>query len=72
MSYANTTRSQDKEISEAESGQQHISNLIAIINDLDNQITEWKEATGCSTPDEAVDKIFDLECTLENVQGVQR
>ena len=37
--YKNTTSTQDKEISEAQSAN-HIDNLIDIITDLDDQLTE--------------------------------
>jgi hypothetical protein len=63
MSFTNTTASQDKEIAEAESAN-HIANLVAIIESLDSQITEWKSAASelrCSTPDQLRDKIRELE-----------
>ena len=42
---ANTDRTQDREINDAESAgfDAHVSNLVSIINDLDNQLTEAKE-----------------------------
>jgi len=63
MSFKNTTAGQDREIAEAESAN-HIANLVAIIESLDGQITEWKDAASelrCSTPDELRDKIRQLE-----------
>jgi hypothetical protein len=53
--FTNTTGSQNRKINAARLTN-HIVNLIAIIEDLDNQLTEWKKAAdngaGCDTPDE--------------------
>jgi hypothetical protein len=52
--FINTTSSQDDEINQARS-KDHIENLMSIIEDLDNQLTEWKNAaergSGCDTPE---------------------
>jgi hypothetical protein len=54
----NTTNSQDEQIRAAVNSS-HIANLVEIINDLDSQIddlnlriTRWKEASGCSDPED--------------------
>lgn len=56
MSHQNTTSQQDRDIAEAEASQ-HISTLVEIIGDLDEQLTAWKEASGCSSPDELKDNL---------------
>jgi len=62
MPNKNTSSSQDREILEAETAP-HISNLVAIINDLDEQIAAWKKAADewqCSTPEELTNRIHQL------------
>ncbi len=62
MNIRNTTSSQDKEIKEAKDVP-HIQNIIAIIESLDIQITEWKSAAGewnCGTPEELRQRINQL------------
>lgn len=62
MNIRNTTSSQDSEIKEAEASP-HIQNLVAIIESLDLQITEWKSAAGewnCGTPEELRSRINQL------------
>ena len=60
---ANTTTAQDRAIADAQTSE-HIQNLVAIIESLDETITEWKNAAGklgCETPDglvEVADKIL--------------
>lgn len=60
---AHTTPSQDREITNAQTSP-HIQNLVAIIESLDEKITEWEDAAkklGCDTPEglaEAADKIM--------------
>ena len=53
--FTNITKMQDVKIDAARLTN-HIGNLISIIEDLDNQLTEWKKAAdngaGCDTPDE--------------------
>ena len=60
---ANTAPSQDREIAAAQTSP-HIDNLVAIIESLDEKLTEWKNAArklGCDTPDglaEEADRIM--------------
>ncbi len=59
----NTSGNQDAEIRKAEGS--HIENLIAIINDLDSQITAWKTASeGCKDPGDLEAKLSDLNLKL--------
>lgn len=58
----NTTSFQDSAIKDAEASD-HIQNLIAIIEDLDSQITDWSSAAkewNCSTPEELRNRISQL------------
>lgn len=63
--FTNTTGSQNRKINAARLTN-HIVNLIAIIEDLDNQLTEWKKAAdnglGCDTPDELRNFINNITC----------
>ena len=45
----------------------HIANLVAIIEDLDKQITAWREATGCDTPEEVETKILSMGDTISSL-----
>jgi hypothetical protein len=47
----NTTQSEDKVIELARANQL-VEELIEIIERLDNKLEEWKEKSGCDSPDE--------------------
>ena len=52
----NTTTEQDREIKAAQSSD-HVSNLVAIIEDLDGQLAAWKDAADCTEPSELKSKL---------------
>jgi S-methylmethionine-dependent homocysteine/selenocysteine methylase len=61
MRLTHTTQTQDREIDNAS---QAFDNLFSIMEDLDNEITEWSVAAlllDCSTPDELKDAINQLK-----------
>jgi len=45
----------------------HIANLVAIIEDLDKQITVWRECSECDTPEELESKIAQMDKTIESL-----
>ena len=55
----NTTVEQDRDIREAQNSF-HISNLIAIIEDMDAKISRWRDASSCNDPDELEAKLATL------------
>lgn len=74
-----TTGNQDSDISAAEThGQEadtHVSNLVAIIQDLDDKVTAWQEAAGTDDPrslarllSERESHIDELESQLEEAE----
>jgi len=61
MRLTHTTQTQDIQIDNAS---QAFDNLFSIMEDLDNEITEWRVAAlllDCSTPDELKDAINQLK-----------
>jgi len=67
MTFKNTSHSQDQEITNAENSA-HITDLIAIIADLDGQISAWKRAADawqCSEPEELANRIHQLPDTYQ-------
>jgi hypothetical protein len=61
MRLTNTTQTQDRQIDNAI---QAFDNLMSIMEDLDNEITEWHDAAllcDCSSPDELKDAINQLK-----------
>jgi len=67
---SNTTNQQDREIKDAD--QNHINNLIEIIDDLDAQISAWKDAAECDDPDDLVDKLNTLNEKIENLENTNK
>ncbi len=55
----NTTRGQDEAIYNAEK-ENHVANLISIIEDLDAQISDWRAAAQCDSPEELIAKLATL------------
>lgn len=45
----------------------HIANLVAIIEDLDKQITAWRECSECDTPEELKNTIAQMDKTIESL-----
>jgi hypothetical protein len=64
----NTTTEQDREIKAAQSSD-HVSNLVAIIEDLDAQLAAWKDAADCSEPSELKSKLERMDKTLDSLSG---
>ncbi len=58
----NTSTQQDSQIREAQSSS-HIDNLVAIIEDLDAQIVQWKEASDCDSPEDLKQKLAETPST---------
>lgn len=62
MANINTSRDQDITIEDAKRSP-HIENLCAIIDELDNQLSEWRHAAAkwdCDSPEQLVSKIDSL------------
>jgi hypothetical protein len=65
MQLQNTTGNQDRAITSAQ-GASDIDNLIEIIQDLDQQITDWIQAAqsaDCSTPEQLEEFLSRIEST---------
>lgn len=69
--YNNTTRSQDKAISQAEDIQGIIQELISTIQQMDEEISEWKDASGCNTPEGITSRISDLENKIDELRSTE-
>ena len=67
MANINTTVEQDKAIEAAESND-HISNLTDVIDSLDEQISSWRNASGCDSPEELKESIEELKERIEELQ----
>jgi hypothetical protein len=64
----NTTIEQDLEIKAAQSSD-HVSNLVAIIEDLDAQLAAWKDASDCTEPSELKSKLERMDKTLDSMSS---
>jgi predicted nucleotide-binding protein len=60
MKLTNTSGNQDKTITKALENDNVIRELVDIIQDLDDQIEEWKMACDCSSPDDLRKKLFNI------------
>ncbi len=67
MAHNYTTGNQDREIDDA-SKSDHSSNLIAIIDEMDEKLGDWVSSTGFDDPAACADELDSLRAKVETLE----